>query len=274
MSFVYDGQIDWVDPVNRLHWLNRDLEAWYLALPGMGGSSWQDLTKAHDAEFVNGPLFVNTQDRLGGFGSVEFDGDDDRADTGTIAAVMIGAELSPFTICMQVYFRTITSNDRIFGSDGVSPGRFYISTQAASVFWGLGSKFGNLSSNAVVTGVWTHLVWTFSGTIIKFYLDGIQTETYDFSGDSLTWGSDTILIGDIPGASSQPMDGYLDDIRILRRAISPEEVIEVCNESSLGHPGTLNRIESISYAEPEAGGTPTSRRLPRGELRGILRGVV
>lgn len=101
--------------------------------------------------------------------------------------------------------------------------------------YGVGAPGVNLAFNRSY-----FLSGTYSGSALKFYIDGSLTEAMSLSG-AIDYGpgatiapfsignvSDRIL--SIPGQPSQSMNGLIDDIRIWGRALSADEVLWLMNE--------------------------------------------
>jgi hypothetical protein len=72
------------------------------------------------------------------------------------------------------------------------------------------------------TGVWTHVAFTYDGSWVRGYLDGVEilavpeTSTIQPRHNSLRLGVD--------GAYQQFMNGLIDDLRIYSRALTPTEI--------------------------------------------------
>jgi CubicO group peptidase (beta-lactamase class C family) len=88
--------------------------------------------------------------------------------------------------------------------------------------WGTGCLNSDLQ---VVTNTWNHVAFTYDGSTVHFYVNGVVSapitkSLYDFDLGTLTIGCN--LIG---GSSTQPsLDGGIDDFRIYNRALAPSEI--------------------------------------------------
>jgi N-acyl-D-amino-acid deacylase len=88
--------------------------------------------------------------------------------------------------------------------------------------WGTGCLHSALP---LVTDTWNHAAFTYDGTAICFYVNGvpgapINQSLYDFDLSTLTIGCD--LIG---GSSTQlSLDGGIDEFRVYNRALTPWEI--------------------------------------------------
>jgi hypothetical protein len=72
------------------------------------------------------------------------------------------------------------------------------------------------------TGTWTHLAFTFDGTAVRGYLDGVLKLQTPIAATIQTRATD-LLIG-VDGALSQGFNGRIDDVRIYNRALSLLEI--------------------------------------------------
>jgi len=73
-----------------------------------------------------------------------------------------------------------------------------------------------------VTGAWTHLAYTFDGTAVKGYLDGVLTIAAPLDAD-IQGRASHLLIG-ADGGFGQSFRGKLDDVRIYSRALTQAEI--------------------------------------------------
>jgi uncharacterized repeat protein (TIGR01451 family) len=67
---------------------------------------------------------------------------------------------------------------------------------------------------AWVADRWYHVAGTYDGDRLRLYLDGVEVGSRAVGGDLM--GGDTIRLS----SGSEPLDGYLDDVRVYRRALS------------------------------------------------------
>jgi hypothetical protein len=75
---------------------------------------------------------------------------------------------------------------------------------------------------------WGHVVATYDGTTVRLYLAGAEIANMARNGGSIGPGTTPVVIGgsqlDGTGAFTETMDGYIDDLRLYNRALSPAEV--------------------------------------------------
>ena len=94
--------------------------------------------------------------------------------------------------------------------------------------------FGNTAGQSIgpfsmlpQTGVWTHIAFTYDGTSVKGYLDGVLKVTGAATTDIQARGN-PLRIG-VDGVFQQGFNGKLDDIRIYNRALTQTEVQQDMN---------------------------------------------
>jgi hypothetical protein len=92
-----------------------------------------------------------------------------------------------------------------------------------------------LSSHTADTDEWHHITLVVEGpTDMEIYIDCEATgESYQGSGGSLTYSLGGGTIGKHDRNTGDPGDflkGYLDDFKYWNRALSEDEILEVCNE--------------------------------------------
>jgi len=86
-----------------------------------------------------------------------------------------------------------------------------------------GTKRGPFSMSAPF-GTWSHLAFTFDGTNVRGYLNGVQQMITTAVGSIAARNTPVRLAVD--GASNQGFKGRLDDVRIYNRALSAAEIAQ------------------------------------------------
>jgi len=91
----------------------------------------------------------------------------------------------------------------------------------------------NATSSYPVDGqTWTHLVGVFDGTRVRLYVDGVEQGSV--VGPAAVGTNDRpLLVGDQPGGG-YPLQGAVDDVLLLDRALSPAEVASLAAGSFPG----------------------------------------
>jgi len=72
-------------------------------------------------------------------------------------------------------------------------------------------------------GRWVHLAATFDGKIMRLYMDGIERGTMERPGEVRPNGSPLVL-GNYEVGHPAHFTGLLDDVRLYRRVLTPEEI--------------------------------------------------
>lgn len=235
--------VNWMSPVNYAHPLFRGRDAvvgFWLNVPHwQGGTVWRDLTGRNHGTLTNmAPASDWVRgNRLGGWGALDFDGDDDHIVIGGLSS--LAADLT-----ISIWFNSST---------GDSPHRIFDLAEAAAV--GMQLRFGAagvarvteggapelLSANAMNDGVDHQAVVTRKGTTFTLYVDGVQE-----ASDTGTVNTFTRLYlaqrSDLQAGRFYP--GLLDRVIVHSRALTSNEVLQDYLLSRLGNQGLLNRIES------------------------------
>ena len=72
---------------------------------------------------------------------------------------------------------------------------------------------------------WLHLVGTYDGAMVHYYVNGKQEKKYAMKGGKLSKGGLLLGIGDrSDGCDCDTIQGYIDEFRIYDRVLSPAEV--------------------------------------------------
>lgn len=109
-----------------------------------------------------------------------------------------------------------------------------------------GGSWRNLSSNFIpVQDEWFNVVGTYDGSTQRVYINGAQTNSWDWTG-SISSNTDPLDFGYKVAGDNAWYNGDLDDLRIYDRVLTPAEVMQLYDENSnyLGAPLELN----IQYA--------------------------
>jgi hypothetical protein len=120
-----------------------------------------------------------------------------------------------------------------------------------------GNYWQRASSSTVNTGNWVHVVVTMDGTgesALRVYVNGVQE-----TGTSITAGSPSAISDSSTRVASigwrnndnasEDFIGYIDDVRVWGRTLSPDEVEQVYNDSSAitANLSTVIKPSTISY---------------------------
>ncbi len=83
------------------------------------------------------------------------------------------------------------------------------------------------STSVVPLNQWANIAITYDGSNIKWYLNGVLDKTLATSGAIGSFSSN-LVIGGEPGYG-RFANGYIDDVRVYNRALSPEEIKRLHN---------------------------------------------
>lgn len=252
--------VDWGNPVNRSHPLNRGLVSWCLAVPnrmGWGSFTWRDLLRRYDGAFsgslVPSTAWASSRGRRGGVAALYFGGN---------SADYISAGTLPIATFAQISISLWVKRDSSFDSNGrywsaLHSGpddiRIWSSNGSTNLTFTMddGSTSGQISTTLDTD--WHHIVALHDGTTQRLYIDAVQVgsgnaKTFDYAG-----GSGLVNIArPSTGASSSHYRGLIGDVRVLSRALSTAEIRSLYGNSLQGYPNLLNRVPLPRYAPQEA----------------------
>ncbi len=165
--------------------------------------------------------------------SVLFDGNNDIIDLGPLDVE--GNELSLTAWFNANQFPGNSRDPRIISkANGVSSNShvFMLSTIRSSSNTRLRGRvrIGGVTTTVIAssgnlnTGSWHHAALTYDGSNVRLYLDGVQVGSRSLSGIIDTAPSINVAVGGQPDQSTRLWDGYIDDVRILNRALTSAEV--------------------------------------------------
>jgi hypothetical protein len=88
-------------------------------------------------------------------------------------------------------------------------------------------------ANVLTNSTWQHVAATYDGTVMKIYVNGVEQASLAQTGaiDAVT---DPIVIGRNVVVPADAWDGLIDEIELLNRALSSNEVAAIFNAGSAG----------------------------------------
>jgi hypothetical protein len=205
---------------------------------------------------VNGARFEATTPD-GSPSSVWFDGDDSRIDVPAVDVTGAGLTLAAwFRVHRFAERRRDSSEEWLLDSSIISKATgtdddeyvFMLGTAARSTrsgthrsgsgrgghrFHGLGAGVRVDGSPTVVTAdsvnievdTWYHAAVTYDGSALTLYLDGVEVGSTPLTGTVDRATRAPVAIGDHPAEEGHcPFHGFIDDVRILERALSQAEI--------------------------------------------------
>ncbi|MCP5120705.1 MAG: hypothetical protein GY953_58675, partial [bacterium] len=194
----------------------------------------------NDGVLVNGSVFdANTGD--GSASAVRFDGVNDSIDLGVLDVNGIGLTLATW-FNADSFPGSLSDSRLISKASGTAANDhvFMLSTikqdsavrLRARVRVGGSTKTLFASSGDLAAGVWWHAALTYDGVALRLYLDGIEVGSTPLSGAVDVDPSKAVAVGaQPPGAGNRFFDGLIDDVRILQRALTANEVGNLISSS-------------------------------------------
>jgi hypothetical protein len=214
----------------------------------------------NDGTLINGSLFeATTAD--GSASAVRFDGTDDLIDLGVLdvngTGLTLAARFNGVTFPGPSKDpRLISKASDVFADDHV----FMLSTIESGTAVRLRGRVrvGGVTRTLIATsgdiqvGQWYHAAFTYDGTTMRLYLDGVEVGSTPLSGAVDMDPTMAVAVGGQPvGAGARCFDGLLDDVRILQRALDVNELLSIVGGNKI--PVVL---DDGPYTVPE-GGTHT-----------------
>ncbi|MEO0895718.1 MAG: LamG-like jellyroll fold domain-containing protein [Bacteroidota bacterium] len=182
----------------------------------------RDVVNGADAMLMNGPSFINDAER----GEVlSLDGSNDFLMSRHRDHLLLGRADKSFSVNLFLnlqedatgQFRTIVkkgdSNLDATFSMKMNDADNKILFEATT---GNGVESG-LSSTALVTNRWYNITYSFDGTDVKLFIDGIEDASFTLTS-SIEANNGFIFFGDDP--SNYPLKAYMDDVKISNKSLS------------------------------------------------------
>jgi len=111
------------------------------------------------------------------------------------------------------------------------------------------------SDSALVTNTWYHLEVTYDGTTIKMYVNGVQQSSTTTTTSIYPSTTNFVIGGNDGGATANPFNGIIDDVRIYNYARTQKQVV---SDMNAGHPAVGSPVGSaIGYWKFDEGADNT-----------------
>jgi hypothetical protein len=217
---------------------------------GSGSTAIDSSGNGNSATLTNGPTW--TAGHMNG--AIAFNGNT------SFASVLIPTSMwNSFSGGFSVSFWALTSDAAgtvpisAFGSAtsfGLYSGSWYI---------GDGSSWTHINSGISSDGAWHFYAFTWDGTAITSYCDGVKIQQAAFSGASFAGiPNNQLVMGMDNRGSGSYFPGSMDEIRLYNRSLSASEVAAVMNDTGLagnrGSSGLSGLIDDgLSHPPPATG---------------------
>lgn len=152
-------------------------------------------------------------------------------DCGTGSSLNVGIG-NPVTLMAWIYPTATNHIGGIISShDGGSNFQYelraYVSSTKYDVF-GFSGVYSGIQVDAPPVNAWTHIVGLYSATTgWGMYYNGVpQTGTFPASNNGPRRASGHLYVGSETGAT-RFFQGYIDDARVYRRALSAQEIVQI-----------------------------------------------
>lgn len=253
--------------LNKNHPLNIGKVAWWLIRPDNYGSNRLiDIVGQNHGTLTNMTTAASGwrgTTRLGGLGSLLFDGVDDYVNCGSSRTLNARAD---FTLGASFLASSSSSPpNRIAGKRGAesswystyldSAGHIVLELSASSSVGNNTNYLDNLSHRLIVSRI---------GSLNTVYIDGQIVSTLSNSSDLSNTGN--FVIGAFPPTPTvQPFSGKMNNIFFSTRAWSSAEVQADYLLGQQGYPGLFNYLSRVMYSIPNTfAGAPYYYRLLQG----------
>lgn len=175
-----------------------------------------DSTGKNDLETV-GDAQISTSVKKFGTGSLKFDGTGDFLSTPNASQFDFGT--GDFTVEFWVNFTSFTLTASMVSNYFSSTVGWTIQrrSDSAALVFGYGDTQLFSQSWSPSTGIWYHIAATRSGTSLRVFVDGTQLGTTVTNSTSLNGSTSPLVVGGLYfGGYLQPLNGYIDDLRITK----------------------------------------------------------
>lgn len=223
--------------------INEGLVGWWMNLPFYGeGSTFYDLVGYNNCTKTGNMTIGNNGPYRKGGRSSFYTGTTGYLTTGTNKyKIPTGAEAR--TLSAWFYPTVIDTNTRAImkiGSNGGGGQEFilqwYNDSGNSSIFTDAVNGNNNLAITGLITlNTWHHIVFSMTGAGgYSVILDGTQRLSGTFA-TAINTNTQNVVIG----FRNDVLNGYIDDVRIWRRALTSQEGVDVYKDSMTGYQQTL-----------------------------------
>lgn len=253
--------LDWPQPINWRHPLNRGLRGWWLAAPERARSvSWIDLVANRVGTLTNMTPHSDwvSANRPGASKlCLDLDGTNDFVQFPNNSVFNPGGKA---TWSLWLWTNTAQTGRPVWIQDDSSGKTFstykwivaYVSGSSTTIngYVRIGGTAYSAGATATLLGQWTHVLTTFDRTLgsarLKTYVNGSLAGSADAADGDIDAGADPEL-GRWEGNSAL-FTGRVADPQIWHRALTAVEVAQLYRESLAGYPSMLRRRRPVAKA--------------------------
>jgi hypothetical protein len=191
--------------------------------PG-NGTTWTDLTKnENNGGLISGPIFNSSNG-----GSISLDGADDYIE---IPKTGILSSKSSFTISLWTYPTSLTGIRPLFVN-------YYVGNQEVlfrfngtnlQFFTYTSSQIGGTTQTYSKLNQWVNVVATYDGSIMKTYVNGVQSPTTYSQTGNLSTSTLPYLIGRYSSPTEYRYEGRVANTLVYLKSLSATEVLQNYN---------------------------------------------
>lgn len=200
-------------------------------------------------------------------GGCSLDGADDYMDGGS----NFNYTSQNFSISYWIKLNSLTTNVVNQGPVPIYKGQYQVNGYYSQINASGGISFvtnqsgANQSSSApagtITTGNWYQITYARNGASVRIYVNGVDVTSSDPAHINPTSSSDNFQVGLY--ASTINTNGYVDDLRIYNRALSPKEVSDLYNWAP-GPSGYWNFEEGSGTAANDTSGNANNGTITAG----------
>lgn len=208
----------------------NDTNQLVLYIPFDFGSAYDVTGNGHNG--VLDSVIYSSTGGLNGTGAFEFDD----ANHATIKIPDTNDIYGSMTVMAWVntvgsdYWAGIVSRDRIIDDAG-----WNLRTQGDIIQWGVDTANLITGTKDVEDGKWHHVVGTYNHTPpyrLEIYVDGVLDVNGTSNGDFDDGGDDPITIGLEYNGQERYIDGFVDEVRIYNKTLTPAEILTIYNNDA------------------------------------------
>lgn len=210
-KIVTDGLVSYLDAANTRSY------------PG-NGTTWTDLTKnENNGGLISGPIFNSSNG-----GSISLDGTDDYIE---IPKTGILSSKSTFTISLWTYPTSLTGIRPLFVNYyfGNQEVLFRFNGTNLQFYTFTTSQIGGTTQTYSTLNQWVNVVATYDGSIMKTYVNGVQSPTTYSQTGNLSTSTLPYLIGRYSSPTEYRYEGRVANTLVYLKSLSATEVLQNYN---------------------------------------------